>query len=289
MMDAVPLEIIIEAKERRDPLQGLVILDGDLGGDTIQTALNKMAGHKILAAPVSLPGGSYAMVDLAGMALALVNNVQNASLPISLVCASSEQGVTLDVDNNLSTLVTVFADKGIHRVLITKDGKPYNLLSQMDVIRHICSFPEITPEGAKKLTVTDMLSTRNPLCVNRKENVGSALKKCIADCFSGVAVVDDDGKIFANFSISDLRAAHSNMEYLLSLNVEQYLKKTHVFAKLPVTATEGESFSNVVRLLAQHHVHRIHIVGDDEKPVGIVTTSDIIKALKANDRPQHQT
>jgi len=278
-MESVPLETLVQAKERRDPLQGLVILDGSEGGDTLKSALNKMAGHKILAAPVQLGDNRYAMADIAGIALALASSVENASLPISSVCGLSEKGISIDIENNLKMLVAQLSEGRVHRVLITKDGRPYNLLGQMDVIRHLCSFPETIPEGAKRLSVSDVI-TQNPLCLPRTENVAAALNKCNADSFSGAAIVDEDGKVLANFSISDLRAAYGqNMAHLLGLTVEQFLKETHKFAKLPVTACAEDSFIDIMQLMNKHHVHRIHIVDADEKPVGVVTTTNIIRAL----------
>ena len=43
------------------------------------------------------------------------------------------------------------------------------------------------------------------------ERVADVLKRIISDSFTGAAVVNDEGKIQANFSISDLRVRNNSI------------------------------------------------------------------------------
>jgi len=281
---------LIEEKSRTDPIAaGLVVLDGDLGGDTPLTALNKMAGHKILAAPVLLPGGRYSMVDLAAIAIALASHMDNATLPIAALCTISEKGQALDINSDLKTLVARLVEKNVHRILITLDDKPHNILSQIDVINHLCHYPELIPKALQKVSAKDIM-TQNPICIDRHEAVIEAIKKCAADAFSGAAVLDDHGQIFANFSISDLREMYGkDFAHLMSMSVDQFLKQTHTFVKLPVTIHPDDPAEQALKLMHRHHVHRVHVVGEDDKPVGVITATDMLRAVhEAHDRNNAQ-
>jgi len=278
--DTVGVAALIEDKERTDPIAaGLVVLDGDLGGDTPTTALTKMSGHRILAAPVLLPGGRYGMIDLAAIAIALASHPDNAKLPIAVLCPISEKGVALDFYSDLKALVSMLVEQNVHRALIVRDDKPYNILSQMDAINHLCHFPELIPKEFHNKRAKEIM-TQNPLCIDRHETVIAAIKKCSTDAFSGAAVIDDQGQIFANFSISDLREMYGkDFAHMMSLPIDQFLKQTHSFVKLPVTVHPDDSAEQALKLMHRHHVHRVHVVGEDDKPVGVITTTDLLRAV----------
>ncbi len=43
-----------------------------------------------------------------------------------------------------------------------------------------------------------------------------------------------------------------------------------------VTATPDEPISHVARRMAEHHVHRIIVVGESRQVVGVVTSIDVL-------------
>lgn len=113
---------------------------------------------------------------------------------------------------------------------------------------------------------------------------------------SGAPVVDSRGVLLGVISVKDLLSAsqgafyggdffsQSLLEQQLSEEgfhfepsegfVSDYLTRT-VFTALPDTPVE-----ELARLMYQHHVHRIIIVQPHEqKPVGIVSTFDLLKVL----------
>jgi len=282
-MDAVPLQQLIDIKEEAVPFRGLVVLNGDLGGDSVETALRKLSGHKILSAPVLLPSGGYAMVDMVGIAYALASNLETFLQPVSTVIPISERIDTLDVETTLQELVQTLYSKRIHRIIISKDGKPYHVLSQMDVIRFVNKHRDLIPENTRKSLVKSFMSTP-PLTVNADDRVSDALKKIINDAYSGAAVVDEEGRVQANFSVSDLRGIPTSRHYLgtlMDFSVKQFLVETKMFAKLPVELSEDSTFEQAINEIARHNVHRLHVVDSEERPLGVVTSTDLILCLAA--------
>lgn len=279
--DKIGLQELIGMKEEGKPFQGLVVLNGDLGGDTIESALRKLAGHKILSAPVQLPTGGYAMVDMAGIAYALASNIDCYQQPIATVIPISEKIDTLDIDSNLVDLIKALAHKKHHRIIVSKDGAPYHLLSQMDVVRYVDKHPNLIPEVTRHSQVKDFM-TKPALTVSVDDKVSDAIKKIVGDSFTGAAVVDGDGRVQANFSVSDLRGIATSRHYigtLMDYSVENFLKETKRFAKLPVELSETNNLPLAMHELSRHHIHRVHIVDTEERPVGVVTASDIIRCL----------
>lgn len=84
-----PLRIVLEPKFHREgeeyPFQ-LKILDGT--EDTVESALKKLAGYKILSAPVKLSNGKFLLIDLLTIANALsTGNAEDVlKLPVGKIC-----------------------------------------------------------------------------------------------------------------------------------------------------------------------------------------------------------
>jgi len=151
----------------------------------------------------------------------------------------------------------------------------------MDIIRFFDKHPNLLPDSARVSLVKNFMTT-SPLTVCADDKVSDALKKIIGDSCTGAAVVDENGKVHANFSISDLRGIATSRHYigtLMDLSVENFLKETKRFAKLPVELSENNTLGDVIHEMTRHHIHRVHIVDPQERPIGVVTTSDILRCL----------
>ncbi len=75
----------------------------------------------------------------------------------------------------------------------------------------------------------------------------------------------------------------------LLLPVLQYLKwqpETSILASIqnakslhPVTVTEWSTFEDVVLKLAATRVHRVWVVDDDNKPIGVISLGDVFRVF----------
>jgi CBS domain-containing protein len=55
-------------------------------------------------------------------------------------------------------------------------------------------------------------------------------------------------------------------------------------SKPAITVTADSTFDEVVKILAENKIHRVWVV-DDGKPVGLVSTTDIMKILTRVEPP----
>ena len=51
---------------------------------------------------------------------------------------------------------------------------------------------------------------------------------------------------------------------------------------VPVTVTPAISIRDVARIMIDAHVHRVIVVDDDQRPIGIVSSTDLLAALAAS-------
>jgi len=265
-------------QERRQPFGHLIIFDES---ETVDEVLKKMTGHKIIAAPVCFVtnrGKRYTMVDLASIALAIIENEDNLKIPVRDILGSAEQTLPIEETSPLSSAISTLGQGLFHRLVVIRDEKPYQLLSQMDIIWYYKKhFDKVS-----KLHVKDLM-IRNPLSLNGNVITKEGLKQIVGNCIAGVAVLNEHGKIYANFSVSDLRGLDKErMKKLLNLPLNQFLKETKgALLKDPITLKENDTLSDVIKCMQQHHIHRVHIVDNTNQVIGIVTSTDVMKAISS--------
>jgi CBS domain-containing protein len=110
---------------------------------------------------------------------------------------------------------------------------------------------------------------------------------------NAVAVVDDQGKLIANLSASDLGGLSTKTIHTLSLPPLQFLELAHSrnFVELsltsssdkkpavPVTCSPETHLTEVVEKLIGAKIHRVWVVDSAQRPIGVVTLTDILKSF----------
>jgi CBS domain-containing protein len=57
--------------------------------------------------------------------------------------------------------------------------------------------------------------------------------------------------------------------------------------RVPVTAGPSDTLSSVIELLCAAHIHRVHIVDNHRRPVGVVTTMDVLRVVLSSEVLAH--
>lgn len=108
---------------------------------------------------------------------------------------------------------------------------------------------------------------------------------------SAIPVIDADGKLIANFSASVLKGLQRSQVLELSLPVVEFLKRQPVkapslrvklgYAKslYPIAVTADTTLEIAVLKMIAYKIHRLWCVDNDGKLVGLVTISDLMRAL----------
>ena len=98
---------------------------------------------------------------------------------------------------------------------------------------------------------------------------------------SGIAVVNDDGRLVGNVSAKDIKRAvldptniHLDiLSYLAIIRQAEANDTRHPYCHVTGNASVG----HVVNMMASTGFHRVYVVDTDSKPIGVISFSDIIK------------
>jgi len=145
-----------------------------------------------------------------------------------------------------------------------------------------------------------------PITISKDKTVKEALDLLAAHNISGMPVTDIDNQVigiisgadimhysqqkklipFSNTSLwvtpsgstdDDLQMLRSGFEVLHRTMVEQ------VMTKKVYTASKDTPISDVAKLMNQHNVNRIPIVDSNNKLIGIITRSDLVKYMSSSE------
>jgi CBS domain-containing protein len=149
----------------------------------------------------------------------------------------------------------------------------------------------------KALKAADVMVTE-PVCVEPCTTVRQLAKVLEDNEISGAPVVDHDGRVVGVVSRTDLirRCSEGKVDlppaYLFEVLGEQSGVDAQVipeplicvedFMTEPaVTVTPQTPIGDVARLMSTKRIHRIVVVDQDQYPVGIVTTMDLLAAYSS--------
>mmetsp|Transcript_5269 Transcript_5269/g.7394 ORF Transcript_5269/g.7394 Transcript_5269/m.7394 type:complete len:337 (-) Transcript_5269:43-1053(-) len=204
-------------------------------------------------------------------------------------------------DTPISRLLELFYG-GVHRVAVTsasdeesaEKGLLLNVISQSDLLGVFAQTLPLMDKEARNKTVKDLqLGTRDLVTASHKKRAIDVLYKMnkwiSKPIISAVPIVDDNGALVGTFSASNLKGITPSSFANLLLPVLQYLKwqpETSFLASMqnakslhPVTVTEWSTFEEVVLKLAATRVHRLWIVDDDNKPIGVISLGDVFRVF----------
>jgi len=188
----------------------------------------------------------------------------------------------VSVNSKLNEIITKLCI--IHRVpVLEHDGSLISTVSQSSVLKFIYNNWSSLENEYKGKTISDIgLGKKKTIIgVNANHHVLHAISLCEEKEVSALPVLDENGKVIANFSASDLRQFIAEDWMNFSLSVEDYIKKYSTFSTFTIKPTE--LFSNVVKYFSEgvndKKYHRFWVVDDEGKPISTVTMTDIMRYI----------
>ena len=113
---------------------------------------------------------------------------------------------------------------------------------------------------------------------------------------TGAPVVDDEGRCIGVLSSTDFagrarvkhtsaaRGADSPEVALAGLDqIGNELVEEHM-SPMVQTVSEMSPITSAARIMCREHIHRLVIVDDDQRPVGVVSSLDLVASMIAGDR-----
>jgi predicted transcriptional regulator len=159
-----------------------------------------------------------------------------------------------------------------------------SLLTQSDILRFIgqnIEWMKREPVFQKTLRELD-LGSRKPITLNQSVAAREAFNKIHDEGREGIALVDNDGKLVANLSASNIKGIRRQSFHLLQLSCDEFLlrDRRRGWWSLPICVNLDNTLEHVVLQFVVTQVHRLYIVDNEGKPTGEVTPTDVLHQLK---------
>jgi CBS domain-containing protein len=177
-------------------------------------------------------------------------------------------------------------DRHLHRVpVLDIDGKVSGIISQCDIIEYLvrkCDEEAYSMRNLRAMAQHPMskfgLGKAPCMLVQQSDKIREVFQRMISEGVSGAAIVAENGLLVGGFGPFD--ALHIFMdESFDSLEATVYdFKEKWNLHRLPVTVRPDSTMLDVWRTLTTNRVHSA-FVERDEKPLSIVTLTDILKAI----------
>jgi IMP dehydrogenase/acetoin utilization protein AcuB len=119
------------------------------------------------------------------------------------------------------------------------------------------------------------LMTVDPVVVDAEAPVTKAELLLKSYRISGLPVVAD-GALVGVISQTDLLNARSSE--LIGANWER-VRVRHLMSRPPVTVHMNTSVERAARVMLEQHIHRVVVIDEDDVPIGVLTSTDLLRTL----------
>jgi len=191
---------------------------------------------------------------------------------------------------SLFTAWEILALGSIHRIpIINENGDICDLITQSMLIDFL--WQNIEKIGkVQDLKISEFKAGESEQLETISPNTKTiqAFKEMVKTNKTGLAIVDDKGKLIDNLSIRDLRGIHTDAKVFWRLwsSVSEFkaMVKKEFPSKTPpslVYVVPSDTLFTAVEKMAKLHVHRIYVVDDEEtlKPIRVVTQTDLLREI----------
>lgn len=197
---------------------------------------------------------------------------------------------TIDAAETVLAAVKLMINKNAHRVVVTEEGKPKNLITQSRILKLVSVLLDALPIKGK--TVQQLkLGLKPVVTISHKSSARQAFKLMVEKHVSATAVVDDKGALCGNLSVRDIKEIGFQAEYFEWFNeeIKVYLNNIRLMDRNrnipegqdPVRVTLNTTFEGVVKALTFYNIHRIYVVDSDNRPIGVISIGDVMSRLFA--------
>jgi len=194
------------------------------------------------------------------------------------------------VGYSLMSAVEILArEKGLHRVpVVDSDSKLFNIITQSQLLEMLENNLPFLGRRKEKPVGEIHGAIRKVLTIKEDVPAIEAFKMMTNEGVSGLAVVNADGKLLGNISIRDLKGITSDgrMFWRLFQTTSHFIEKVkkdfqdkHGIPHHVVSLNTSHTIEFTIRQLVLNKIHRIFIVDNHNKPIGILSLKDLLLEL----------
>jgi len=186
-----------------------------------------------------------------------------------------------------SAIEALAREKGLHRVPIVDENRNLiTVISQSQIVNILLRNLDILGEKKDKPVNQMDRYYEEVVSIHQDGLAIDAFKTLVEKNITGLAVVDNDGKLKENISMKDLKAMSTDTRlfwrlyqtvhnFLLKVRKETHGDRPHTI----VTVKPDDTLETVIKKLAEHKIHRVYIVDEQKKPVGVISLKDVLHEI----------
>jgi len=184
-----------------------------------------------------------------------------------------------------SAVESLARERGLHRIpIVDSERKLITVITQSQVVSILNRNMELIGDKRTKPVTATRKYMEEVLSVSEDAVAIDAFRMMVDKNVSGLAVVNSEGKLVGNISLRDLKAmsADGRLFFRLFQTVKHYLQKiakettADTRPRRVVSLKENDTLETAIRTLSEHKIHRVYIVNDLHKPVGVLTLKDTL-------------
>jgi len=177
---------------------------------------------------------------------------------------------------------------GVQRVMVDYGGNRFKLITQMDILGHlsICEDEWIENVFTRKIDTVAAMERNdefNELCTMKStESALTGFRRMLRNKADAVAVLDDDGKLVATLSPSDLRFLFERTGSLKGVlyPVIDFLADIHgTDTRKQLKVKESDDIRTAVYKCVMGKVHRVWVVDEEGRPKACLRVQDILDEI----------
>lgn len=195
-------------------------------------------------------------------------------------------------DTSLSDAIDFFL-KDNHRICITdNNGEVTGVISQWTVANYLATVPTDDKEWIPTLHAPigeTNFKTDNVLCCPASTKVFDAFVSIHKNKISGIGVTNEQGKLVGNLSASDLKGFLLFEKDFNNLNkpVGEFINNIRRLQNRPenfvACCDKSTKVIDIVKMLNKELIHRVYLVDENMAPSGLVSLTDIMRAIVVKD------
>jgi len=182
-----------------------------------------------------------------------------------------------------------YTPEHIHRLpVLNSDGGIADVITQSMLIDFLWQNMEKIG-NAVDMPVRDIQGTNHVLSVKEDTRAIVAFRDMARSGVSGLAIVDQNGKLVGNISLRDLKGIHPDAKIFWRLWNTVKMFKEKALADFPpptkitgpVAVTNDDTLSTVVEHMALKHIHRVYVVNDKFSmfPQRVISQTDVLREV----------
>jgi len=176
-------------------------------------------------------------------------------------------------------------ERDLHRLVVVNDeGVILNMITQSHVIDFLNK--NMNNIGEKLNKPVSEIYRQGVFSVKEDDMAIEAFKLMSANRISGVAIVDEDGKLKGNISNRDLKAISTDGSLFWRLfskakNFRIHARKDADPAppRGTVTVHAQDTLRTVISRLSENQIHRVYVIDADRRPLGVISLRDVLQQI----------